>query len=244
MRLSTEDAPSAQNYPLALKCARPQLCTMARAGDSQRRALRQFIEKHDLKIKPWSRDAGIADGTLRNFLAGRSGSITLSSLQKLAYAAGSTVAEMIGEPLPETTTRQSDVVAIKRLNVRAAMGGGYEVLEEGELEPIFFRRDWVESLLRHEPGQLRAIDLDGDSNLPTLNDGDIGLVRLYPKFEPGRFYVIWDGRGLIVKRVDTVLGSRPKLRIISDNSETYPPYEVDANDVVIIARLVWRGGAI
>lgn len=124
------------------------------------------------------------------------------------------------------------------------MGGGYEVLDEGEIEPIYFRRDWIDSIMRKETGQLRALDLEGDSNFPTLSDGDIGLFRLKPKFEPGRFYAIWDGRGLIVKRLDTVIGARPRLRIISDNSELYPTYEVDVDEVTIIARLIWRGGLV
>jgi phage repressor protein C with HTH and peptisase S24 domain len=62
--------------------------------------------------------------------------------------------------------------------------------------------------------------------------------------QSGAFYALWDGHGLLVKRLESMVGDRPRLRVISDNRQIYSPYEVDAEEVRIIGRLIWRGGRI
>ncbi len=214
----------------------------------RRAAVRLFMDRKGLKTAPWCRDAKVRESTLRDFLSGRNATMTLDTLDKLAAAADATIAEMIGEKVGATARPTKDMVPIKSLEVRASMGGGLDVLEEPEGQPFFFRRAWIEKLLDGKPGQLRVItDLTGDSMLPTINNGDIGLV-LMPgedvKFQSGAIYALWDGNGLIVKRLESTVGDRQQLRVISDNSAIYQPYTVDADDVRIIGQLVWRGGAV
>jgi phage repressor protein C with HTH and peptisase S24 domain len=57
----------------------------------RRKQLRQFIDARDLKIRAWCREAGLkSDGTVRNFLAGVTKSMTQETVAKLAAAEGVT----------------------------------------------------------------------------------------------------------------------------------------------------------
>jgi phage repressor protein C with HTH and peptisase S24 domain len=218
-----------------------------RMSVDRRKALHNFIKSQKLKPTPWAKAAGVRESTLRDYLSGRNTTMTLETLDRLAAAAEATVAEMIGEKTLEAKPRK-DVLPIKSLEVRASMGGGFEVVDEPEGSPFFFRRQWVEKMLDGKPAQLRVItSLGGDSMLPTINDGDMGLVRVageHAAFQSGAIYAIWDGQGLIVKRLETMVGERARLRVISDNRAIYEPYEVDAEEVRIIGQVIWRGGRL
>lgn len=126
------------------------------------------------------------------------------------------------------------------------MGGGFEVLDEPEGPPFYFRRQWIEKVLDGKPGMLRVLtDLGGDSMLPTIREGDMGMLLLPGedvRFQSGAVYALWDGQGLLVKRLETVAGRPGMLRVISDNRAIHEPYEVSADDVRIIGRLIWRAG--
>ena len=53
--------------------------------------------------------------------------------------------------------------------------------------------------------------------MPTLHDGDIVLVGRRTPTPPGVF-VLYDGMGLVAKRVEHITNSDPpRVRIISDN---------------------------
>ena len=216
-------------------------------SDDRRIAIRAFMERKKLKVLPWTTAAKVRESTLRDFLKGRNNTLTLDTLDKLAAAAEATIAEVLGEKVPAARPTK-DMVAIKSLEVRAGMGGGFDVLEEPEGAPFFFRREWIEKILNGEAGQLRVItDLDGDSMLPTIAEGDIALVQLpseNTKFQSGAIYVLWGGQGLIVKRLELMVGDQPRLRVISDNKAIHSPYDVDADEVRIIGRVIWRGGAV
>lgn len=248
-RLSTVSRETSNKDAIAELCAWGQPPGMPKdsSADARRAALRRFMEERELKAAPWALKAGLADSVVRNFLAGRADSLSGSTLQKLARAANATVAEIIGEQ-PKAPRLGRDIVAIKSLEVRAAMGGGCEVAEEPEGPPFYFRRDWIEKLIGSEQPHLRVLTrLEGDSMSPTINDGDVALVLLPgadTRFHSGAVYVLWDGQGLVVKRLESMVGETLRLRVISDNAAIYRPYEVEAEGVRIIGRVIWRGGRI
>lgn len=91
-------------------------------------------------------------------------------------------------------------------------------------------------------GELAVIPVKGDSMEPTLRSGDRVLIDLGDKnVSQGGLFVIFDGVGRVVKRVERVPGLKPpKLALISDNP-LHGRYEVDAEHVDIIGRIVWAG---
>ena len=89
---------------------------------------------------------------------------------------------------------------------------------------------------------LRAMSVQGDSMLPTLQDSDTILVDLNQRnpIPPGIF-VLHDGMGLVAKRLEHVpFSDPPRVRIISDNTR-YSPYECTADEINIVGRVRWYG---
>lgn len=198
----------------------------------------------ELKIKPWAKDAMVGEGALRNFLNGRTESLTHSTLEKLARAAGATVSELIGEMVGSARPGR-DLIAIHGLKVTAGTGGALEVSEEPLGEPVYFRKIMIETLTRGKVTQLRVIDLRDDSMEPTLFDGDRAIVDLNDvdvANSPGIF-CLWDGAGLKVQRLQLIPGDRPVLRIKSDNPRV-DSVDVDPAAVRVIGRVIWRSGRI
>lgn len=105
--------------------------------DSQRQAIRDVMATRNLRIAPWARRAGIRESTLRNFLDGRSQSLTSRTLVLLASAIDTSVSDLLGERLAGGHTEQCHVLG--------AVQAGYwrEALEwpEDEWFPIIFPAD-------------------------------------------------------------------------------------------------------
>ena len=75
---------------------------------------------------------------------------------------------------------------------------------------------------------------------PLVGDGDRLIVDISRRAPAtGEMAVLWDGLGLVVKRIEAVSGSDPaKLRLISANP-VYAPYAVPAQDVHMVGKVVW-----
>ncbi len=131
--------------------------------------------------------------------------------------------------------------SIPEIDVRAAAGSAawHEVLEEA-------KETWLlaDPLIRHEfrarPEDLRMITVDGDSMEPLLSSGDRLLIDLSRRVPvPPGIFVIWDGMGLVAKRIEHVpLSEPPRVRIKSVNPD-YPGYERLAEEIRVVGRAVW-----
>lgn len=80
---------------------------------------------------------------------------------------------------------------------------------------------------------------------PDYRPGERVLVdRSRRKPSPPGVFVVWDGMGLVLKRVELVPGSGAKRIRLSSINDGYMPYEIDVDDHTIIARVigkwVWR----
>jgi hypothetical protein len=131
--------------------------------------------------------------------------------------------------------------AISEIDVRALAGTGSTPKGFKETKDVWYFPDVV---IRHElrarPGDLRIITIDGDSMEPELSSGDRILVdtRQRVPVPPGLF-VIWDGMGIVAKRIEHILSSDPpKLHLMSVNPD-YATCERVAAEVQVIGRVVW-----
>lgn len=137
-------------------------------------------------------------------------------------------------------------VAIPSVEVTASMGGGKIVADEVESgEPYHFKRTWITHRLRANPANLRIMHVEGDSMMPTLHDGDVVLVDLGRAIPtPPGIFVLFDGMGLVAKRLEHIPNSDPpRVRIISDNT-FYSPYDRTADEINIVGRIRWFGREI
>lgn len=139
----------------------------------------------------------------------------------------------------------SEWVEVPRIDVGASAGPGAFPGEQGPggeqaFDAFRFSRRWLA-----EQGlagaRLSAITVEGDSMEPLLNNGDEILVDRSPlPFRDG-VHVVRLGDTLMVKRVASA--GTGKVSLLSQNL-AYPPVSVDAEDVEIIGRVVWKGGRI
>ena len=90
---------------------------------------------------------------------------------------------------------------------------------------------------------LRIITVMGDSMEPALQPGQRILVDTGDKKpSPPGIFVVWDGLGLVVKRVQMMPHSEPaRVKITSDNPK-YDPYERTLDEAYIQGRVIgqWR----
>lgn len=172
------------------------------------------------------------------------------------------VAAGIGRPAESETISASSLEkylgtvpgAVPEIDAKAGAGNG----NVGEHEVVTLRRgeafvghkvvsEWVfpSTFLRHElrmqPGEIMVLEVIGDSMSPTLESGDRVLVdTTYAKPTPDGIYVIEEGDGPMVKRLQIIRRSDPlEVRITSDNKH-HEPYTLRLDDIRIIGRVSGR----
>ncbi|WP_301751601.1 S24 family peptidase [uncultured Erythrobacter sp.] len=129
---------------------------------------------------------------------------------------------------------------VPRLDLGASAGPGRVAGGEAAFDTFRFSRRWLEEqgLAR---SQLSAIRVEGDSMEPLLNDGDEILIDCSPlPFRDG-IHVVRLGETLMVKRVAS---AGPGRVVLLSQNFAYPPVEVAADEVVIVGRVVWKGGRV
>ncbi len=132
-------------------------------------------------------------------------------------------------------------IAVREIDVRASAGAG--AVNDGFVET---KAQWVfpEAVIRYElranPKTLRMITIDGDSMEPMLSSGDRILIDTAQRVPaPPGIFVIWDGIGLVAKRVEHKIDSDPPSLIIKSINPDYETYERYAQEVHIAGRVIW-----
>ena len=128
------------------------------------------------------------------------------------------------------------------MEVEASAGPGAFVGEH-----VIEKNHWFlpEGMVRHEgnaaPGDLRLLRVRGESMEPELSDGDrlvVDTARARPV--SGEMCVLWDGAGLVVKRVEYLPDPEgpSRLRLKSANPD-YDDYDCLVQDIHLLGRVVW-----
>ena len=130
---------------------------------------------------------------------------------------------------------------VAEIDVRASAGPGaiHEGLEE--VKQVWF---FPEGMIRHEfrarTADLRIITIDGDSMEPLLASGDRVLIDISQQIPvPPGIFVIWDGMGLVAKRIEHEPNSDPPMVVIRSVNPEYKTYERSAEEVHVVGRVVW-----
>lgn len=203
--------------------------------------LKAAMHRHNLNAIELSRQAGFKPSFVYDILSGKSANPSTARLAKLAEILGISLADLLGLKSPAMPHPASDqYVAISSILVATSAADGHITLEEKHSDPYYFRKSWVDDRLNARPNDLRMIFVEGDSMEPTLCQGDkiiVDISRRNPS--PPGIFVLFDGFGLVVKRLEFLSNSNPpSLRILSDNPQ-YLPYERAITEANIIGRVVW-----
>ncbi|MBU6267227.1 MAG: S24 family peptidase [Sphingomonadales bacterium] len=134
-----------------------------------------------------------------------------------------------------------DWAAIPQLAAAASAGPGALGARDAACGALRFSAAWLRGQ-GLDPARLSAIAVRGDSMEPVLRDGDEILVDCTPGTLPGRaIHVVRLGDALLVKRLEPRGGGR--VALVSENP-AYPPVDVAAEDLVLVGRVVWKGGRV
>ncbi|HDZ8927279.1 TPA: LexA family transcriptional regulator [Aeromonas dhakensis] len=207
-------------------------------------------------LRAFARRADMTDGGLRRYL--HEGTIPpVDRALNLARAGGVTFDWLVfgigdgtklgqSEPIykaisDRTATYQStEFTTIPAYQVFASAGHGANITDEQLAEPMAFRTDWLRSE-GFDPAKMAVIRAKGDSMEPTINDGDVILIRLKNGEAPrdGLYVLRLDG-GLFVKRLQFDLGG---VRIISDNPlyKSRDLSKAELAELDLVGRVVWAG---
>jgi phage repressor protein C with HTH and peptisase S24 domain len=100
--------------------------------------------------------------------------------------------------------------------------------------------EMVRSELQSRETDLDFITVEGDSMSPTLSPGDRVLVNRAMSRPGDGVFVIHDGLGPSVKRLEVLTGTSPlRIAIISDNPH-HTAKEIMAEDLAVIGRVIGR----
>ena len=210
-----------------------------------REALTQAKERLGWSVAEWSRKAELSEGTLRNFLAGTSNSLTVASLSKLASAANTTVGEILNQQATDFVSDKftsTHMIHVRELDIRASGGDGALIGEE-EKEVANWRMPEklvsTHTLADHQT--IRIIQVVGDSMVPDFQPGDRIMVDTTDRRpSPPGVFVLWDGLGLVVKRLEYFKdGDEPMVVLISANP-AYEKRSVRLEDCFISGRVIGK----
>ncbi len=220
--------------------------------DPLRQKIRDLLWQRGLTMKEASAAIGRSPSYLHQFLErGTPKALGYADAESLAKLLGCKASELrLSEPprrRPQKRRRRTaplpgaPLVAIPEVAVEAAAGPG-ALNEEFAAE----KARWYlpEGMIRHEgdadPGSLRVLRARGDSMEPLISDGDrllVDIARRSP--DTGEMAVLWDGSGLVVKRVEVLPHAEPpRLRLHSANPD-YEPYSCLAEEAHIVGKVVW-----
>lgn len=167
--------------------------------------------------------------------------LTTDWMARLGRAFGVPPEEIIRAPEASGASGRSStrLARIDELDVQAGAGGGLLA----EQENVLWQWEMPHEVLPGQEEYLKILRVKGDSMEPTLFSGQrvvVDISDLTPS--PPGVFIVWDGIGLVAKRIELLPNSDPlTVRIKSDNSQ-YDPYERTLDEAYIRGRVVafWR----
>ncbi len=215
---------------------------MERGLDHVRQRMLDLAQQRGVSLAGLSELVGRNPSYLQQFI--RKGSprrLAEDDRRKLAQFFGVSESELGGTAeVSGAAHATNDWMAIDRIDLEASAGPGALANDEAPFDTFRFSRRWlVEQGL--ERASLSAITVAGDSMEPLLNDGDEILVDRSPRAFRDGVHVVRLGDSLLVKRVASSGAGR--FILLSENT-AYPPVEVEADELEVIGRVVWKGGRL
>jgi phage repressor protein C with HTH and peptisase S24 domain len=229
----------------ALELAKIVITPMSSSSTLIGSRLKETMRSRGMTATELARMAEVKTSFIYDVISGKSLHPSTVTLARVAEVLGVSLHYLAGADNENTArgglpSNDPQYVALPRLRVDVSAGGGAVVSSEECGDHYYFRRSWIRNRLMAAPNDLRLVSVRGDSMSPTLEDGDIILVDIRKTTaSPPGIFVLFDGFGLVAKRLEYVPGIEPPtLRVISDNPQ-YGAYERPVAETRIIGRVVW-----
>ncbi len=202
-------------------------------------------------------ECGVAPSAVTQWIDGSVKSMKPENLFALAKATGFSAHWLATEDGPERREEDDaagnppssdDYALIPQYTAKGSSGNGY-LNDHVEIKGgLAFKRDWL-CRMGLKPDNLRVAYNHGDSNWPTLTDGEVVLLDV-AAIEPanGKMFALLDPDGeMIFKRLIRDIKGGWLIRSDNDNKTLYPDMPISdegIRGVDIVGRIVWRGGAM
>lgn len=196
-----------------------------------------------------SKRADVKTSFIYDIISGKSSNPSTVKLARVAEGLGITLVSLLNQQSMPSQAKagakpqSNDYIAIPYLTMDDDKENTQASNKEDQ--PFCFLASWIARHLRIAAADLRVFVMSGDSMEPTLCHNDVVLVDTVNKnpTQPGVF-VLYDGYGLVVKRIERVMSSpTPRIRILSDNPQ-YSIYEKLPAEAGIVGRVVWFSRSI
>ena len=184
-------------------------------------------------------DADVPVPTFKRWLAGGSAP-KLDAIIRIKESTGCDLNWLITGKGTPGLGGGADLQLVRRFKVNASAGDGATVDEEQQIEPIAFRKEWLQKHIGVPARNLSVIEARGDSMEPTIRDGSLVLINhQVEQIENDGIYAFSIDDTLYIKRIQKLPDGR--LRVKSDNDFyddlfiEYPP----AENFRIIGQIKW-----
>lgn len=209
--------------------------------------LRQFRDAAELSREDLARLVKTHHNTIQK-LENDERQLTVEWLERLARPLGREPIDFIRmdfAPIGKIGGSTGRFAFVSEVNVEASAGQGTLVESPSDNRTWAFPEHWLRAELDAAPTDIKIITIRGDSGQsdppkPTdINPGDKVLVNIADRRpSPPGLFVIFDGLGLIAKRLEFIAKSVPPRLRISSNNPVYAPAELPMKDVDIQGRIV------
>ena len=127
------------------------------------------------------------------------------------------------------------------LDIQASAGGGtlVDAPADTPTAALAFPHPWLRKISPSKTEALKLITISGDSMAPVLEHGNTVMLDTdQTRPSPPGIFILFDGLGLVAKRIELVPSTSPQvLRICSEN-QAYTNYQRTIDEVQIIGRVV------
>lgn len=200
--------------------------------------IREIRRQRGMTQKELAKAMNTTDMSVSRYERGET-QLSVNMLKKFAEVLGCDPSDIIEEELSDLPSQVAqDVVFVPEYNVEVSAGNGFIIDSEAADALWPFSRKFLSANLGVSLSDLVMVRVEGDSMEPTLRAGDHILINTQNKriSQPGVF-VLWDGDGVVVKRVELIPGSNPpRLLRISDNP-LHTNYEALVEETEIVGRV-------
>jgi hypothetical protein len=140
-----------------------------------------------------------------------------------------------------STIERDRMANVSEADVTASAGPGANINEAPVVRIWTLPRDIVSITSDAPLERIMIVRVKGDSMLPTYTPIDRVMVdTLDTSPSPGGVFVVWDGLGFVLKRVQLVPHSDPlRVKITSDNP-AYDPYERVLGEAFLQGRVIGK----
>ena len=205
--------------------------------------LKEQMRISGLNARQLSLKANVGKSFIYDILSGKSTNPTTKKIQAVADALGVSLPYLMHDSCNDNLKNADEYVFIKNLSPE-----DFNDLQKNSTckkTRISFKKDRINNSPYTNPENIRTVTIDGDYMEPTLLNGDITLVGISKKTPtPPGIYILYDGLGLVVKRLESIKKSNESLIRVTADNKNYKSYECSLSELNIIGRIIGFSRAV